>query len=139
MRPILPCVVFSVLVAVGVSQSQQLGQVEPPLLYRCDPNAAPGEGKPAIYSGFYEAEFEDSSFKLSRVPCEVWLTGDVCPIFGEGKCVKGAKLKAYITVEGILSEPGHFGHFGVWERELRVTRVLKVQQIREERTVSPQL
>jgi hypothetical protein len=131
MRPILPCVFFSALVAAGVSQSQQLGQEEPPVLYRCDRNAASGERKPATYSGFYEAEFESSSFKLSRVPCEVWLSGDVCPIFGKGKCAKGAKVKAYVTVEGVLSEPGHFGHFGLWERELRVTRVIKVQRIKE--------
>ncbi len=130
MRSILTLLFSLVLVARGVSQAQQLGQDEPPPLYRCDRNAVPPEGKLATYSGFYEAHFESSSFKLSRVPCEVWLTGDVCPIFGKAKCVKGAKVKAYVTVEGILSEPGHFGHFGLWERELRVTRVLKVQRIK---------
>ena len=131
MRSTVPWVFFFVLVAAGASQSQQLGQEMPPPLYLCDRSAAPAEGKPATYSGFYEAEFESSSFKLSRVPCEVWLTGDVCPIFGKGKCVKGAEVKAYVTVEGVLSEPGHFGHFGLWERELRVTRVVKVQRIKE--------
>ena len=131
MRVILPSVLLSLIVAGGVANGEQGGAEEPPPLYRCDRIAVPEAGKPATFSGFYEAEFESSSFKVSRVPCEVWLTGDVCPIFGKGKCTKGAQVKAYITVEGVLSDVGHFGHFGMWERELRVTRVLKVQRIKE--------
>src|SRR5262245_58778689 len=84
--------------------------------YRCR-DAAGLEDKPGTYSGFYEAEFEGSSFKLSHSPCEVWLTGDVCPIFGKDNCHKGAQVKAYVTVEGTFSPSGQFGHLGMWERE----------------------
>jgi hypothetical protein len=125
------CGLFStLLVSSDVCDGQQSGREFPPA-YRCGDDIGMNSGKVATYSGFYEAEFEGSSFKVSHASCDVWLTGDVCPIFEKGKCVKGAKVKAYVTVEGVLSVPGHFGHFGMWERELRVTRVIKVQRIKE--------
>lgn len=116
-------------VATETRREQPDVEREDLLLYRCD--LPPSDSNPAIYSGFYEAEFESSAFKLSNAACEVWLTGDVCPIFGKGKCIKGAEVKAYVTVEGVLSEPGHFGHFGMWERELRVTRVVEVHRFED--------
>lgn len=122
--------VSAVLACGTVPKGQQSLKENFPVLYSCDHVMGSG-AKAGTYSGFYEAEFESSSFKLSKIPCEVWLTGEVCPIFGTGKCVTGAEIKAYITVAGVLSEPGHFGHFGMWERELRVTRVIKVQRIGE--------
>jgi hypothetical protein len=97
-------------------------------MYRCPESLGVIEGKEGRYSGFYQAEFENSSFKMSHEPCEVWLTGNLCQTFGERGCAKGAEVKAYITVEGVLSPPGHFGHFGMWERELHVTRVIKTEQ-----------
>lgn len=103
-----------------------------PPLFRCTTDVVPVDKHPRTYAGFYEAEFEMSSFKVSHIPCEVWLSGDICPIFGEGNCTKGAEVKAYISVEGVLTPPGHYGHFGMWERELVVTRVLGVQRIRHE-------
>jgi len=100
------------------------------VLFRCGDEFSGEEGKPRKYSGFYEAEFEESSFLVSHTNCQVWLTGDVCPIFADGKCVKGAQVKAYVTVEGVLSPKGYYGHFGMWERELSVTRVMNVQRIK---------
>ena len=133
MRFVFWCGLFlTVLSSSGVSECQQSDR-EFPTMFKCgeDGGRRWRSGKVATYSGFYEAEFEGSSFKLSHAPCEVWLTGDVCPIFKKGKCVKGAKVKAYVTVEGVMSDSGHFGHFGLWERELRVTHVVKVQRIKE--------
>jgi hypothetical protein len=118
--------------AVASTSQGQLSEPALPPVYRCsDSDITANSGKVARYSGFYEAEFEGSAFKLSHAPCEVWLTGDVCPIFGKGNCVKGAKVKAWIEIEGVLGGAGLFGHFGMWERELRVTHVIKVRRIKE--------
>ena len=130
-------ILYSVLISTALGCTDVGGRREssradfPPPLYRCSRDIMGSDGKPATYSGFYEAEFESSAFKLSGAPCEVWLTGAVCPIFGKAKCVKGAEVKAYVTVEGVLSEPGRYGHRGMWQRELRVTRVIKVHRIEE--------
>jgi hypothetical protein len=129
MRTVVYSIVAAVILASVAAVRGQESRRDSPPLYLCSHKVMGGGAKPATYAGFYEAEFEKSAFKVSGVPCEVWLTGDVCSIFRDGKCEKGAEVKAYVTVEGVLSEPGHFGHFGMWERELRVTRVIKVHRI----------
>jgi hypothetical protein len=119
-----------VLVRSAASESGPPGAEHFRPAYRCPPGEGLVEAEPAIYSGFYEAEFESSSFKMSHHECDVWLTGEVCPIFRKGRCAKGARVRADITVEGVLSPSGNFGHFGMWERELRVTRVIKVERLK---------
>ena len=87
------------------------------LVHCDDPNVA--EGKSAIYSGFYIHEFEHSSFRISA-QCEVWLD------IGDDECMgtnhKGCST--FITVEGVMSPRGEFGHLDMWDRELHVTKVL---------------
>ncbi len=124
------CIACTLLVVVA-SARWAASEFQPPI--RCPSGEGLVEGQPAIYSGLYEAEFESSSFKMSHHPCEVWLTGDVCPIFGKGRCTKEARIRADITVEGVLSPSGQFGHMGLWERELRVTRVTKVERLKRKR------
>lgn len=94
----------------------------------CGDDANVAESKSATYSGFYQYEFESSSFKISE-RCEVWLDigGDECMGSSMKNCVIGPRL--FITVEGVMSPCGHYGHFGVWERELHVTKVLKFERI----------
>lgn len=94
----------------------------------CSDDADVAEGRSAIYSGFYQFEFENSSFRISD-RCEVWLDirGDECMGSSMKNCIIGPKL--FITVEGVISPRGHYGHFGIWERELHVTKVLKFQRI----------
>ncbi len=102
-------------------------------LYRCNIDLAEAEGTERTYTGFYEAEFESSSFKLSGLPCEVWLAGNVCPIFPDRDCHKGAEVAAYVAIEGKVSPVGNYGHFGMWERRLEVTQVLDVQRVNRHR------
>ncbi len=120
---------FLILSTARIAQSQEPTAADF-VLFKCGDQFSSEEGKARTYSGFYEAEFEESSFLVSHTNCQVWLTGDVCPIFADGKCVKGARVKAYVTVEGVLSPKGNYGHFGMWERELRVRRVMNVQRIK---------
>ena len=125
---------WSVLIAIAlscVSLVSQLQRNESESSYRCWRAFKKGVGKPAIFSGLYEVGEELSllrlSIRTSGLPCDVWLSGmELCPK-QKDICVG----RAYVTVEGVLSEPGHFGHFGVAERELRVTRVIKVQRIED--------
>jgi hypothetical protein len=81
------------------------------------------EGQSAIYSGHYQYELEHSSFRISD-RCGVWL--DI--IGGDER----QATSLFITVEGVISPRGHYGHFGMWERELHVTKVLKIEPVKEE-------
>ena len=59
-----------------------------------------------------------------------WLSGSLQPIYPyeEGYHPHGVHL--FITVEGQLSSPGHYGHLGRFPRELRVTRVISIRKQR---------
>jgi len=95
-----------------------------PLINCDDPNVA--EGKSAIYSGFYIHEFEHSSFRISD-HCEVWLD------IGDDKCmaISNKDCVTFITVEGVMSPRGQFGHLGMWDRELHVTTILQIEKVKE--------
>lgn len=101
-------------------------EIQPAVL--CGDDADVAEGKSAIYSGFYQYKFEHSSFRISD-RCEVWLDirGDECMGSSMKNCAIGPKL--FITVEGVVSPRGQYGHFGMWERELHVIKVLKFERI----------
>jgi hypothetical protein len=120
---------FLILSTVRIAQCQEPTAARF-VLFKCGDEFSREEGKARTYSGFYEAAFEESSFLVSHTSCQAWLSGDICPIFENGKCVKGAQVKAYVTLEGVLSPRGNYGHFGMWERELRVTHVMNVQRIK---------
>lgn len=101
---------------------------EIPVMVKCGDDADVAEGKSAIYSGIYQFKEEDSSFRISD-RCEVWLDirGDECMGSSMKNCSIGPKL--FITVEGVISPRGHYGHFGMWERELHVAKMLKFERI----------
>ena len=95
------------------------------------PDIKEREGAVRAYEGRYRGGFEVSSFALKEGNCELWLTGDICPIFTEGRCDKGATVTADVRVEGVLSQSRQrgFGHRGAYERQLTVTRVLAVTRL----------
>src|SRR5262245_64533986 len=90
-------------------------EIKPTSNYMC-PDLNVTEEQSATYSGFYVGGFETSTFIISN-HCEVWLRDDMCMISDDINCFQ--EMKAYITVEGLMSPPGHFGHLGGWDRELR--------------------
>ncbi len=100
--------------------------IEPPLpLYKCAQDLFGPDARDGIFRGVYQTEFEKSSFRVDDRERTVWLSGDVRRVFaGIGGWKKGVKLKARLTVEGTMSAPGYYGHFGMWERELVVKRVV---------------
>ena len=81
------------------------------------------------YSGTLDWSFETSAFRTDDGRGPWWLSAEgdawpqvVAPIQNSGA---GPWGRVHITVEGQLSAPGHYGHMGAYERELRVTRVIE--------------
>jgi hypothetical protein len=37
--------------------------------------------------------------------------------------------EAYVELDGRLTEPGHFGHMGAYERELTITRIARASRL----------
>jgi hypothetical protein len=60
-----------------------------------------------------------------------WLSGNLQRIYPyeEGYHPRGVHL--FITVEGKLSSPGHYGHLGRFPRELRVTHVTSIRRLHD--------
>jgi hypothetical protein len=88
---------------------------------------------PATYLGEWEWRFETSSFASSDGRGPWWLSGEgevweqiSAPITQAGN---GPWGRVRLTVEGELSAPGTYGHLGAYERELRVTRVIRAELI----------
>ena|SRR6476660_6898579 len=97
----------------------------------------PPEGQPITwgplrtYSGSYVPGWEFSDFTPVGSTETWWLSGSLEPIYPyeEGYHPHGVHL--FITVEGQLSSPGHYGHLGRFPRELRVTRVVSIRKQRK--------
>ena len=100
----------------------------PPPLHTCSREIFGENARAVTFSGVYETEFEKSSFQVEDANCTVWLSGDLAELFAKvGGYKKGLKLKARLTVEGDLTPPGNYGHFGMYERELVVKKVLRAE------------
>jgi hypothetical protein len=87
----------------------------------------------ATFSGEWEWRFETSAFTANDGRGPWWLSGEgdvwaqlSAPIMQAGD---GPWGRVRLTVEGELSAPGSYGHLGAYERELRVTRVLRAELI----------
>ena len=94
-------------------------------LYKCSVER-PADNSAIELSGLYTAGFERSMFVSENGNCTVWLAGDLSVLYSKvGGQTKGGELKAYITVAGKLSPSGMYGHFGVWEKEFEVIKVLR--------------
>lgn len=83
------------------------------------------------YSGLYRQGFEQSDFYPDDGGGPWWLAydGDFwsrIEAFGEG-AGRGNHVLVRIAVTGQLSAIGRHGHLGVYERELNVERLLKVE------------
>ena len=90
------------------------------------------------YAGLFRFGFERSDFRLVGSRERWWLTGnigDVTDRLARPSSSKPAELRnpVFLVVEGELSEPGYYGHLGRYRRELRVTKVVEVKQMAEER------
>lgn len=90
-------------------------------------------GAPQRYSGTWDWHFETSAFTTDDGQGPYWLAaeGEVwdqlnAPLRNSGA---GPYGRVHLVVEGVLSEPGGYGHLGAYQRELRVTRVLEARLI----------
>jgi hypothetical protein len=96
------------------------------LPHPCGENEFPAHVESRQYSGLYDQGFERSAFTFENSSCTVWLTGNLqeaCRL-AEG-CQEGSEfMMLRLTVDGELSPSGSYGHLGMYERELRVGRVL---------------
>jgi hypothetical protein len=117
------CVVTSACVVVPAESSDARFYRTP--IHRCD-DAAHGPGAvTGQFSGVYTISFEKSVLVVDGKACKVWLRGNVKELWeAAGGFHKGIELTARITIEGILSAPGNYGHMGVYERELMSTRII---------------
>ena len=93
--------------------------------------ASTAPAAPHRYSGSWDFHFETSSFVTDEGEGPYWLSGEgevwpqlTAPLQASG----GPWGQVHIVIEGELSEPGHYGHMGAYERELRVTRVIEFSQ-----------
>ena len=86
-------------------------------------------GPVRTYSGSYVPGWEFSDFTPVDSTETWWLSGNLKPIYPyeEGYHPHGVHL--FISVEGQLSSPGHYGHLGRFPRQLRVTRVISVRHL----------
>jgi hypothetical protein len=103
-----------------------------PVIGNCaapDPEEKPiAWGPVRTYSGSYWAGWESSDFTPSGRTETWWLSGNLAAI-DRRRQGHHPELRnpLFITVEGQLSSPGHYGHLGQFPRELRVTRVISVK------------
>ncbi len=86
-------------------------------------------GPVRTYSGSYTPGWEFSDFTPRGSTETWWLSGNLqrTERFVWGYHPNGVHL--FITVEGQLSSPGHYGHLGRFLRELRVVRVVSVRPL----------
>jgi hypothetical protein len=103
-----------------------------PSVHACSESEYPAESSNRSYSGLWDRQFERSAFILSPT-CTVWLEGnlaDACAAVGG--CNKGTTVKMRLTVSGRFSpSTGHYGHMGMYEREIVVERVISAALVRD--------
>ena len=89
------------------------------------------------YSGWYRRSFEQSAFWTDDGDGPWWLTADgeawetlmEHHVDGPGR---GGRTTVRLTVEGMLSAPGQYGHLGAYARELTVERVIEIKPVSAE-------
>jgi hypothetical protein len=92
------------------------------------------------YTGSYRSGFEASSFHPRGVKERWWLTGSVpCHGLNVGPDVDGfpAADWVHLSVRGTISEKGHYGHLGGYDRKLTVQRVLSCRSLLPGEGVEP--
>lgn len=80
----------------------------------------------SIYSGFVEFGFESQSFRPCGGGPQWWLMGPALPELSQRyQELAGAHYQPlYAELQAVLSEPGNYGHMGVYEREMEVVEVV---------------
>lgn len=91
----------------------------------------PEPGRSKTYTGIYLSGFEISSFVPDGVREQWWMTGDLAPVLALEPIylspgVPEARV-AKVSVVGVVTERGFWGHIGSGERELKVTRVSRAE------------
>lgn len=93
--------------------------------------ASAGATQPTRYEGDWDWSFETSSFTTSDGRGPWWLSAESAtwealqaPL---ANAQRGPWGRVHVIVEGELSAPGHYGHLGAYQRELRVTRVIEAR------------
>jgi hypothetical protein len=88
--------------------------------------AAP-RSEPQRLSGYYTVAWEEQSFR----PCggnERWWVSDPGPLLRRYReLVKDGYGTVYVTVRAEVSEPGRFGHLGMFPRTIAVREVSAAQ------------
>lgn len=87
---------------------------------------------PAEYHGHYEKRSEVDAF----VPCEIserWWVEDpqqlLLPHVTWSDGHVGGEI--YVEVQGVVSEPGRYGHLGAYDRILTVREVMRTDALRK--------
>lgn len=83
------------------------------------------------YSGTYTLAMEHQGFKVDGSNEEWWASGDVGDLnlavartLPDGSRIFEGKGK--VTLRGIVSSEGRYGHLGMWPRQITVTEVISV-------------
>ncbi len=94
----------------------------------CEDEEVARAGINGTFTGVYSLGFELSEFQPSGSECRWWLRGNIEPIWaatGSREEMESASVR--IAVEGSVSEPGCYGHTGMYRRALTVTRIVSAQ------------
>jgi hypothetical protein len=91
----------------------------------CEDSDVVRGGSHGTFRGLYTLGFEMSEFVPSGSNCRWWLAGDTEPLWMATDAPQGMdSATVRIEVEGVVSDPGCFGHMGVYRRQLTVTRII---------------
>jgi hypothetical protein len=89
--------------------------------------AAGRAGEPERLSGHYTIRWEEQSFQ----PCgshEKWWVADPGPLMRSYRdLMQGGYGTVYVTVRAEVSEPGRFGHMGMFRRSVAVREVISAR------------
>jgi hypothetical protein len=97
-----------------------------PLLLVLPLAAAIGRDEPRVVSGHYTVGWEVQSFQ----PCEGgrWWVADPGPLMAAYRdAVEGAYGTVFATVRAEVSEPGRFGHLGMYRRAMAVRELVEAR------------
>ena len=93
------------------------------------------------FAGCYFFRFEHSDFRPQGSQERWWLGGNREEVTSRfvlsNPEVPPRKTPIFVVVDGDLSENGHHGHMGLWNRELTVRQVIEVREPREDDRCSP--
>ena len=105
-------------------------------LISCSPKKM---NKVKIFEGIYTTAMEHQGFKAKGNKEEWWVDGKVEELNlksftpqPDGTLL--AEGQAKVKVEGYLSEPGEYGHFGMWKKKITVIKVHKIERLEKSLT-----